>query len=152
MNEFSENEKSDFRLLVNSFGQAERMVESSLDNALASHGLSLAKLGVLRVLAQSAEPLPLGQIADKLACVRSNITQLVDRMESEGLVKRMPDPNDRRSILAALTEEGRRRYKTGVEEEYRVERELFNGLSPEEQKQLQNILQRFLNPSSQIRE
>jgi DNA-binding MarR family transcriptional regulator len=39
-----------------------------------------------------------------MACVRSNITQLIDRMQAEGLVRRIPDPQDRRSVRAALTD------------------------------------------------
>ncbi len=149
MNDSGGKENPDVGFLLKSFGHAGRMVESRLDNALASHGLSIAKLGVLRTLAHAVEPLPLGQIAERLACVRSNITQLIDRMEAEGLVRRIPDPEDRRSIRATLTEEGRQRYATGIEEEAQVESELFSGLSTEEQKQLQNILWRFLGNSSQ---
>ncbi len=149
MKHSGENERPEIGFLLNSFGHAGRMVESRLDSALAFHGLSIAKFGVLKALAQAGEPLPLGQIADKLACVRSNITQLIDRMEAEGLVKRIPDPEDRRSIRATLTEEGGRRYAAGIEEESRVERELFGGLLPEEQEQLQDILWRFLRNSSQ---
>jgi DNA-binding MarR family transcriptional regulator len=148
MKHSGEDEKPESGFLLNSFGHAGRMVENRLDNALADHGLSIAKFGVLKTLAQAGEPLPLGQIADRLACVRSNITQLIDRMEAEGLVKRSPDPEDRRSIRASLTEEGDRRYAAGVEEESRVERELFGGLLPEEQEQLQDILWRFLKNSS----
>ena len=149
MNDPGEKERFEVGFLLNSFGHAGRMVESRLDNALASHGLSIAKLGVLRTLAHAVEPLPLGQIAERLACVRSNITQLIDRMEAEGLVRRIPDAGDRRSIRATLTEEGRRRYATGIEEESKVERELFSGLSTEEQKLLQDIIWRFLGNSSQ---
>jgi DNA-binding MarR family transcriptional regulator len=149
MNDIEKKGNQEVGFLLNSFGHAGRMVESRLDNALASQGLSIAKLGVLRTLAQAGEPLPLGQIAGRLACVRSNITQLIDRMEAEGLVRRIPDPEDRRSIRATLTEEGRQRYMTGIEEEAQVERDLFKGLSTEEQKQLQTILWRFLRNSSQ---
>jgi DNA-binding MarR family transcriptional regulator len=39
------------------------------------------------------------------------MTQLVDRLEADGLVTRTSDPADRRSVLAAITEEGRRRYE-----------------------------------------
>ncbi len=144
MNDRETEDKTDVGFLLNYFSHAGRMVETRLDNALASHGLSIAKLGVLRALAQAVEPLPLGQIAEQLACVRSNITQLIDRMEAEGLVRRIPDAGDRRSIRATLTEEGRRQYRTGIEEEMKVERELFNKLSSEDQKQLQNILWRLL--------
>ncbi len=148
MNDSGEKEKLDAGFLLTSFGHAGRMVENRLDGALSRVGLSIAKLGVLKTLAQAVEPLPLGQLAERLACVRSNITQLIDRMEAEGLVKRTPDPADRRSIRAALTEEGRRRCAAGVAEESKVEQELFGELSSAEQGHLQDLLRRFLENTS----
>jgi DNA-binding MarR family transcriptional regulator len=58
-------------------------VQERLETALAPTGLSLAKLGALRHLAEADEPLPLGQLAERIACVKSNVTQLVDRLESD---------------------------------------------------------------------
>src|SRR5262245_18283359 len=84
------------------------------DQALLASGLSTAKLGALLVLAEAAEPVPLGQLAERLACVKSNITQLVDRLEADGLVRRLPDVQDRRSKRAAITPEGRRRTEAGL--------------------------------------
>jgi DNA-binding MarR family transcriptional regulator len=48
-----------------------------------------------------------------MACVRSNITQLVDRLEADGLVKREADPADRRSIRAIITDAGKERQHAG---------------------------------------
>ncbi len=107
-----------------------------LDAALEDRGLSTAKFGALQVLAESDEPLALGQLAERLACVRSNITQLVDRLEADGLVQRVPDPEDRRSKRAAITAEGRRRFEAGSRAKLEVERELLASLSPEEAEQL----------------
>jgi DNA-binding MarR family transcriptional regulator len=73
----------------------------------------LAKLNVLGILVGSNSPLTLGELAQKLACVRSNVTQLVDRLESDGLVKREADPADRRSIRAVITDAGRDRERAG---------------------------------------
>lgn len=107
-----------------------------LDAALEGRGLSTAKFGALQVLAGSDEPLALGQLAERLACVRSNITQLVDRLEADGLVQRVLDPEDRRSKRAAITAEGRRRFEAGLRAKLEVERELLASLSPEEAEQL----------------
>lgn len=83
------------------------MAEEHIDAELGSLGLSLPKLAALKVLKDVGEPLPLGRLADRLACVKSNITQLVDRLEADGFVRRAPDPTDRRSQLAVLTAAGR---------------------------------------------
>jgi DNA-binding MarR family transcriptional regulator len=90
-----------------------RLAEARLDAALAAVGLSLAKWQALRPLVEGGQPLSLGALAARLACVRSNVTQLVDRLEADGLVRRMPDPDDRRGVLARATEEGARRYRAG---------------------------------------
>ena len=63
-----------------------RLVEEHLEAALEPLGLSLAKLKVLAELVAAGEPLPLRTLAERCACVRSNITQLVDRLEADGLV------------------------------------------------------------------
>lgn len=65
-------------------------------------------MGALQQLKIANEPLPLGQFADHLSCAKSNATQLIDRLEAEGLVRRIPDPHDRRSVLAQITDEGKR--------------------------------------------
>src|SRR5438552_10407986 len=82
--------------------------QAEVESRLGAVGLSLAKLLALRALSDAGESLPLGQLAERLACVKSNITQLVDRLEADGYVARKPDPRDRRTRLAALTMAGRK--------------------------------------------
>ncbi|MFI5256675.1 MAG: MarR family winged helix-turn-helix transcriptional regulator [Gemmatimonadales bacterium] len=90
---------------------AARSVEARAEGALAELGLSLAKLGALRHLVLAAEPLTLTQLAERHCCGKSNVTQLVDRLEAEGLVTRESDPQDRRTVRAALTPAGRAAYE-----------------------------------------
>jgi DNA-binding MarR family transcriptional regulator len=97
-----------FRLL----GTAHAL-EARLEDRLAPLSLSLAKLGVLRVLAEGGEALPLSELAGKLGCVRSNMTQLIDRLEKDGWVRRAADADDRRVQRATLTPAGRRVYTAG---------------------------------------
>jgi MarR family 2-MHQ and catechol resistance regulon transcriptional repressor len=99
-------------------------VEARLEAALEPHGLSLAKFGVLARLAAAGEPLPLRTVAELSECVRSNITQLVDRLEAEKLVVRVDDPSDRRSVRAELTAAGRSRHAAGLRALDKAEREL----------------------------
>src|SRR5499427_4273840 len=90
-------------------------LESRVEERLADVGLSLPKLAALRRLSEAGGSLPLGQLADRLACVKSNVTQLVDRLEADGLVSRAADTTDRRSRLAVLTDAGRRAYTRGAD-------------------------------------
>ncbi len=100
-----------------------------IEKALEEHDLSLAKLKVLSYLAESRQSLALSEIAAKLNCVRSNVTQLVDRLEAEGLVRRLYDPSDRRTVRAELTEAGRGKQEAGGKALAKTEAELSSGLS-----------------------
>jgi DNA-binding MarR family transcriptional regulator len=120
-------------------------VEGRLEGALGAVGLSLAKLNVLKALADRDEPLPLSHLADRCCCVRSNITQLVDRLEAERLVERLPDPADRRSVRAALTPAGRERHAEAVRIVGETERQVFAGLGEEDRQALARLLGRLGN-------
>ena len=117
-----------------------KQIEERLENALEPLGLSLAKFGALANLVDAGEALPLRTLADRCACVRSNMTQLVDRLEAEKLVVRADDPHDRRSVRAALTSEGRARHAEGLKAIRAVERELFARLSAKRAEELMESL------------
>ncbi|HET8645830.1 MAG TPA: MarR family transcriptional regulator [Vicinamibacteria bacterium] len=124
-----------FEMLSAELRCALRAVETKLEAALEPLGLSLAKFGVLSRLAAAGEPIPLGTLAEQSACVRSNITQLVDRLEADRLVVRAPDPHDRRSIRAELTEAGRERHASAASILRDAEATVFSGL-PGHQREL----------------
>lgn len=108
---------------------AAHAVEARIESSLSPLGLSLAKLTVLGILVGSNTPLTLGELAQKLACVRSNVTQLVDRLESDGLVRREADPADRRSIRAVITDVGRDRERAGSQALARVQDDISHVLA-----------------------
>src|SRR5476651_1584363 len=119
---------------------ASGVLETRVEAKLSEVGLSLAKLAALHHLTEAGESLPLGQLAERLSCVKSNVTQLVDRLEADGLVSRTGDPNDRRSRLAVLTDAGRTAYAKGSEIQVQVERELFGVLTADESHTLHELL------------
>ena len=108
--------------------QAAGAVESRIEGALAEVGLSGAKLAALTQLVEAGEPVSLGELAAQCACVRSNITQLVDRLESEKLVRRVADANDRRSLRAAITPLGRERQAAGAKKIEAVRKQIAGAL------------------------
>jgi DNA-binding MarR family transcriptional regulator len=116
------------------------VLESRVEAKLSEIGLSLAKLAALHRLSEAGESLPLGQLAERLSCVKSNVTQLVDRLEADGLVSRAADPNDRRSRLAVLTDAGREAYERGMRIQIDAEEALFGALTPEESATLHTLL------------
>ena len=116
------------------------VLESRVEAKLSEIGLSLAKLAALHRLSEAGESLPLGQLAERLSCVKSNVTQLVDRLEADGLVARAADPNDRRSRLAVLTDGGRSAYEKGRRIQLDAEEALFGALTAEESATLHTLL------------
>lgn len=114
-------------------------VESFVEEKLSAVGLSLPKLAALDRLVTAGDSMPLGQLAERLACVKSNVTQLVDRLEADGLVTRAPDPNDRRSRLAVITDLGRSLYEQGSSIQQEAEQQLFSQLSPDDGSRLADI-------------
>ena len=116
------------------------MVEAQLEAALEQVGMSLAKLSVLRHLVRAGESLPLSQLAERSSCVRSNMTQLVDRLEADGLVRRIADPNDRRSVRATLTRAGQRRYDQAAQLLAAREQEIAAALGGADCAQLNRLL------------
>ena len=116
------------------------LLDERLNAALEPEGLSVPKLGVLHHLVQAGEPIPLGVLSERLGCVKSNVTQLVDRLEADALVRRVPDPEDRRSIRAAITDEGRRRYAAGQGALEATERELLADFSASDRESVVQLL------------
>jgi DNA-binding MarR family transcriptional regulator len=116
------------RELMFALVNAGRAIEQRLEISLAEVGLSLAKFGALTHLKEAGEPLSLGQCAERMTCVRSNITQLMDRLQADGLVRRIGDPTDRRTVRAELTSLGERRRAAGARQVAKVQREVAKKL------------------------
>jgi MarR family transcriptional regulator for hemolysin len=116
--------------------------QAEVESKLSALGLSLPKLLALKAIADAGESLALGQLAERLSCVKSNITQLVDRLEADGLVARKADPNDRRTKLAVLTAGGRKACKEGTRLKEQTERALLTTLTRGEARQLAGLLEK----------
>ena len=136
MNDSEREEHAGLFTLLHAAGAAESHVEAKL----AAVGLSLAKLAALTALREAGESLPLSQLAERLSCVKSNITQLVDRLEADGLVSRAADSRDRRSRLAVMTAAGRKACETGTRIQQQAERALLGELSVTERRQLTSLM------------
>ncbi|NIA68469.1 MarR family transcriptional regulator [Pelagibius litoralis] len=133
-------QKDKDRQLMFSIVNAGRAVEQRLEEALAPVSLTLTKFGMLLHLVEAGEPLSLSECAKKMSCVRSNITQLMDRLEADGLVQRVEDPQDRRAIRAEVTPLGAERQAAGAKEVTKVQAELAKTLSGMDHATLQRAL------------
>ena len=119
---------------------AAQRVEERLEEVLAGVGLSCAKFGALGVLVGQDQPISLSELAEKLTCVRSNVTQLVDRLEADGLVKRIDHPADRRAVQAEVTALGRERHATGATVVNAVLQDVANKLAAVDSQKLKRAL------------
>jgi DNA-binding MarR family transcriptional regulator len=122
---------------------SEKLTEARLCRAFKDVGYSAAHWRVLLQLVQADAPLSLSVLAERLGVVKSNATQLIDRMEADGLVSRVLDPTDRRAVLAQVTEEGLRRYRAGMQALHVVEQELLEEFTLQERTQLVDLLERL---------
>jgi DNA-binding MarR family transcriptional regulator len=120
--------------------------QAEVEAKLGPIGLSLPKLLALQALADAGGALPFGQLAERLSCVKSNITQLVDRLEADGLVARESDPKDRRTRLAVLTTAGRKACTDGTRLQHDSERHLLATLTRDEARQLGTLLEKVGRP------
>jgi DNA-binding MarR family transcriptional regulator len=115
-------------------------IEGYFEKALAAVNLSGPKFAALSVLVAQDQPLSLSELAEKLTCVRSNVTQLVDRLEADGLVKRTDDPLDRRGVRAQVTKLGRERHAAGAKVVNRVHEQVAKQFSAVDQSVLKRAL------------
>ncbi|MFF5155934.1 MarR family winged helix-turn-helix transcriptional regulator [Streptomyces sp. NPDC000348] len=127
--------------VVELIGSVVARYHEEYEEAAAGHALTGAQAKLLSLL--SLEPLPMRKLAQRLKCEPSNVTGIVDRLESRGLVERRPDPADRRVKLAAATAEGRRVARS-LRESLRFAREPLAGLSEAERVALRDALRRML--------
>jgi MarR family transcriptional regulator for hemolysin len=85
----------------------------------------------------------LSALADCRKCVRSNITQLIDRLESDGLVKRGDDPDDRRAVRAQMTRLGAAKFDAGTDAIRKVQAEVAAQVPRAEQASFLRALSAF---------
>lgn len=119
---------------------AAQRLQDRIESAMESVGLSWAKYGVVSVLLEAGEPLPLGELAGRVRCVRSNMTQLIDRLEADELVQRTNDPSDRRVVRAELTPLGQQRAEAGAEQLKLVQSDFASLLSDAERTMIDRVL------------
>jgi len=130
-----DEDKSIFSLL-----EAAHALEAKVEDALERAGLSSPKYAVLSALVGSPTPLSLSELANALSCVRSNMTQLIDRLESDGLVRRVHCPDDRRLVRAEITDEGRTRQANGSAEIATLHRDFAAKVPAEDRAALERLL------------
>jgi DNA-binding MarR family transcriptional regulator len=94
---------------VTSVMRAQQVLIAHLNDALRPFGLTFPRYEALMLLLFTQKgALPLGKVGERLQVHRTSVTNIVDKLERDGLVQRVPHAEDRRATLAEITAEGRR--------------------------------------------
>lgn len=94
-----------------------QLLNDQVNAVMRSHGLTFARYEVLAWLATDPESsLTLSWISKTLRIPPATVTDLVDRLEDEKLVRRVPHPSDARTTLAVITARGRRLVEAAIQD------------------------------------
>jgi DNA-binding MarR family transcriptional regulator len=102
--------------------------------------ITLPRFDLLAQLDRAPNGMTLGELSQRMMVSNGNITGLVDRLVEQGLIRRKPDPNDRRVHIVNLTPEGQREFRTMARLNADWVGEIFAGLSEKDIEALMPLL------------
>jgi DNA-binding MarR family transcriptional regulator len=112
---------------ITSIMRAQQILMARLNELLAPLDLTFPRYEALMLVYYSRQgELPLGKISDRLQVHRASVTNVIDKLEAQGYIKRVGDSTDRRTILARITGPGRKTARHATE---RLNRASF-GVTP----------------------
>ncbi|GHF47938.1 DNA-binding MarR family transcriptional regulator [Amycolatopsis bartoniae] len=122
--------------------RVQQIIQSAVDGALKPHGLTFARYEALVLLTFARRSsLPMRVMGERLQLHPTSVTNIVDRLERDGLVKRVPHPTDRRTTLVEITDDGRARHAEATKAVTAIDFGLV-GLTPAQTTQLTELLTR----------
>jgi DNA-binding MarR family transcriptional regulator len=93
---------------ITSIMRAQQILLARLNELLGPLGLTFPRYEALMLLSFTrAGTLPLGKVGERLQVHRTSVTNIIDKLEADGLVRRVPHEADRRTTLAEITDAGR---------------------------------------------
>ncbi len=121
-------------------------LERSVNAALAEHDLALGPFDILATLRRNGPKggLTPGALLESVVLSSGGMTARLQRLEDDGLVKRLPDPSDRRGVIVELTVKGRRLIDAATATRFREAEKSLPLLANGEQKKLADLLRRWL--------
>ena len=127
------------------------VLREELDRVVsASLGINQAMTNTLAVIEGADEPLTPSEISERTLISSATMTSTLDRLERQGWIRRLPNPEDRRSVLVEVTEEGQAlcdRFLPGI---HAVERAVMADLDPAEREQLMELLGKMLTGAARV--
>ncbi|GAB2821084.1 MarR family transcriptional regulator [Streptomyces chlorus] len=131
------------------FGRVTRLSRAMgdrLEEAYAKYGISRGEFDVLATLRRSGEPYALSprQLSATLMLTTGGMTGRLDKLERAGLLRRSPDPHDRRGLQVTLTEQGLRLAEEAVGAGLALQTEALSALDGGRAEQLADLLRELL--------
>ncbi|RXZ67726.1 MarR family winged helix-turn-helix transcriptional regulator [Agromyces albus] len=113
--------------------------------SLAEHGLKARSYAVLALAASDARPTQ-RELAEFLRLDPSQVVALVDGLQARGLVRREPDPSDRRANVVVITDDGRDMFARARISAHAVEQQLHSALGDESRERVMELLRALAFP------
>jgi DNA-binding MarR family transcriptional regulator len=132
--------------IVDRIGGIHRRIKWMHNETLDQLDLTMSDWHVLNSLRWAGEPYrrKAGELARRADLTSGAMTSRLDALEKEGLVRRLRDPDDRRSVLVELTEKGRQKHEQGLGIQGAKEALLAEALTAQEKEQLNGLLRRVM--------
>ncbi|MEU5726927.1 MarR family transcriptional regulator [Micromonospora sp. NPDC047738] len=123
-----------------------RLVGDGQEKVYAGWGISRGEFDVLAALRRAGDPYTLAPkaLSASLMLTSGGMTGRLDRLERAGLIRRSPDPEDRRGLRVTLTDTGRRLVEEAADAGLEVQRCLLDALPPADQERLADLLRALL--------
>lgn len=133
-------------LVFSRLSRLSRYFDFQRRRAFAEHGLEPWEFDVLASLRRAGEPYTAtpGVLMNDMLVSSGAMTNRIDRLETKGLVKRCPSPEDRRAVLVQLTDAGMLSVDAALESLLEVESGLLGQLPPSQRTALADLLQPLL--------
>lgn len=136
---------------VTSIMRVQQILLSAVDGVLRPHGLTFARYEALVLLSFSRRGhLPMRVMGERLQLHPTSVTNIVDRLEADGLVRRIPHPTDRRATLVEITDAGKAVLKEATKGVTDIDFGL-QGLTAEQQEQLTALLSQVRHAAGDFR-
>ena len=129
--------------IVTRISKASRQLDAEMRTSLAHVGLTKEEFKVLVQL--HAGPQTHGALCRQLEVSTGAMTNRLDKLERAGLVSRSEDPNDRRGVMLTLTQSGAERLDAYIDLGAHRERQLLEGLSRSDKRQLNELLTKLVD-------
>ena len=125
-----------------------RHLDIARRGAFANHSLETWEFDVLSALRRQGPPFQLtpGALVRATLVTSGTMTNRIDRLAAAGLVRREPDPSDKRGVLVTLTEQGEARVDAALADLLHRERALLANLDGAERAQLADLMRTLLAP------